>query len=61
MWGKADMLFDCVIVGEGPSGLNASLVLAKAKRNTFYLMKISLEMLLFMNTWIYHKRWHYTF
>ncbi|WP_026582480.1 NAD(P)/FAD-dependent oxidoreductase [Bacillus sp. J33] len=28
------MLLDCVIIGGGPSGLNAALVLGRAKRNT---------------------------
>ena len=30
-----DMLFDCVIIGGGPAGLNAALVLGRARRNTF--------------------------
>jgi thioredoxin reductase len=29
-----DMLFDCAIIGGGPAGLNAALVLGRARRNT---------------------------
>jgi len=29
-----DMLFDCAIIGGGPVGLNAALVLGRARRNT---------------------------
>ena len=28
------MLFDCAIIGGGPAGLNAALVLGRARRNT---------------------------
>jgi thioredoxin reductase len=29
-----DTLFDCAIIGGGPAGLNAALVLGRARRNT---------------------------
>ena len=29
-----DMLFDCAIIGGGPAGLNAALVLGRTRRNT---------------------------
>src|SRR6476646_5000402 len=29
-----DMLFDCAIIGRGPAGLNAALVLGRTRRNT---------------------------
>jgi len=29
-----DSLFDCAIIGGGPAGLNAALVLGRARRNT---------------------------
>ena len=30
-------LFDCAIIGGGPAGLNAALVLGRARRNTILL------------------------
>jgi len=29
-----EMLFDCAIIGGGPAGLKAALVLGRARRNT---------------------------
>jgi thioredoxin reductase len=31
-------LFDCAIIGGGPAGLNAALVLGRARRNTVLLI-----------------------
>src|SRR4029078_4085129 len=31
------MLFDCAIIGGGPAGLNAALILGRAKRNVILL------------------------
>ena len=32
-WNRIDTLFDCAIIGGGPAGLNAALILGRAKRN----------------------------
>ncbi|HEY6884569.1 MAG TPA: hypothetical protein VI278_11070 [Nitrososphaeraceae archaeon] len=34
---RIDTLFDCAITGGGPAGLNAALILGRARRNAILL------------------------